>query len=119
MKTLVADIALQYVEAVESAALNQQNQNCEFGLIKFLMTLNLILVILMAFAQFKKSRIFKGRLFSYFVKIKLFIVDTQCYIPLDLNKIAGHVQLFKLRGILNIDNVTLKKKWIWDFLEID
>ena len=45
---LKANIALQCVKAVESAALNQQNQNCEFGLIKFLMILNLILVILLA-----------------------------------------------------------------------
>ena len=58
-------------------------------------------------------------MFSNIVRIKLFIADTQCYIPLDLNKIAGNVHLFKLNGILNIDNVTLKKNWIWDVLEID
>ena len=48
----------------------------------------------MALAKFKKSQIFKGRLFSNIVRIKLFIADTQCYIPLDLNKIAGNVHLF-------------------------
>ena len=63
------------------------------------MILNLILVTLMALAKFKKSKTFKGRLFSNIVKIKLFIVDAQCYIPLDLNKIAGNVHLFKLHGI--------------------
>ena len=58
-------------------------------------------------------------MFSNIVKIKLFIADAQCYIPLDLNKIAGNVHLFKLHGTLNIDNVTLKKNGIWDVLQID
>ena len=110
LKTLVANIALQCVKAVESAALNQQNQNCEFGLIKFLMILNLILVTLMALAKFKKSRFFKGQLFSNIVKIKLFIADAQCYIPLDPNKIAGNVHLFKLHATLNIDKCYSNRK---------
>ena len=54
----------------------------------------------MAFAKLKKSRIFKGRLFSNIIKIKLFIADNQCYILLHLNKMAGSVHLFKLHGIL-------------------
>ena len=62
LKTLVTNVALQCVKDVESAALNQQNQNCEFGLVKFLMILNLILVTLMDLDKFKKSKIFKGRL---------------------------------------------------------
>ena len=53
------------------------------------------------------------------VKIKLFIADTQSYVPLDLNKIAGNVHLFKLIGTLLLENVTLRKYWIWDILEID
>ena len=69
LKTLVTNIALQHVKAVESAALNQQNQNCEMGLIKFLMILNLILVILMAFAKFKKSRILKPDCFLTLLKL--------------------------------------------------
>ena len=119
LKILVANIALQCVKTVEAAALNPQNTNCEFGLIKLLMILNLILVTLMAIAKFKKSKIFRGRLFSNVIKIQLFIADNQCYIPLDLNKIAGNVHLFKLNGVLSIENITLKKNWIWDVLEID
>ena len=119
LKRLVANIALQCVKTVEAAALNPQYTNCEFGLIKLLMILNLILVTLTAIAKLKKSKIFKGRLFSDIIKIKLFIVDNQCYIPLKLNKIAGNVHLFKLAGILTIENVTLKKNWIGDVLEVD
>ena len=119
LKTLVANIPLQCVKAVEPVALNLLNQNWKFGLVKFLMILNLFLVTLMALAKVKKSKIFKGRLFSNSVKIKLLIANTQFYIPLDLNKIARNVHLFKLNGILNIDDVTLKKNWIWDVLEVD
>ena len=54
IKTLVANIALQHVKAVEAAALNPQYKNCEFGLVKFLMILNLILLTLMALAKLKK-----------------------------------------------------------------
>ena len=73
----------------------------------------------MALAKIRKSRIFKGHLFSNMVKIKSFIADTQSYVPSDLNTIAGNVHLFKLTGALLLDNVTLKKNWIWDVLEID
>ena len=53
------------------------------------------------------------------VKIKLFIADTQSYVPIDLNKIAGNVHLFKLTGALLLENTNLRKNWIWDVLEID
>ena len=119
LKTLVANIALQCVKAIEVADPKNQVANCEFGIVKFLMLLNLVIVTLMALAKIRKSRIFKGHLFSNMVKIKLFTADTQSYVPLDLNKIAGNVHLFKLTGGLLLENVTLRKNWIWDVLEID
>ena len=118
LKTLVANIALQHVKAIEAADPKSQ-QNCEFGLVKLLMILNLIIVELMVLAKFKKSKIFQGHFFSNMVKIKLFIVDTQSYVPLDTNRTAGNVHLFKLTGALLSDNVTLKKNWIWDILEVN
>ena len=73
----------------------------------------------MALTKFRKSKVFQGHLFSNMVKIKLSIADTQSYVPLDLNKVAGNVHLFKLTGTLVLDNVTLKKNWIWDVLEVN
>ena len=52
------------------------------------------------------------------VKIKLFLADIKYYVSLNLNKLAGNTDLFKLTGELSLDNVTLKKNWIWDLLEI-
>ena len=42
----------------------------------------------------------------------------ELYISLDLNQLAGNTHLFKLTGELSLENVTLKKYWIWDVLEI-
>ena len=36
----------------------------------------------------------------------------------DLNQLVGNTHLFKLTGELSLENVTLKKNWIWDVLEI-
>ena len=119
LKTLVANIALQCLKAIEAANSRNQETNCEFSIVKFLMLLNLVIVTLMTLTKIRKSRIFKGHLFSNMVKIKLFIANTLSYVPLDLNKIAGNVHLFKLTGALLLENVTLKKNWIWDVLEID
>ena len=83
------------------------------------MIINLGIVTLMALAKLRKSRVFRGRLFSNTIKIKLFIVDNQCYILSHLYKIAGSVHLLKLHGMLTKENLTLKKNWIWDVLEID
>ena len=40
------------------------------------------------------------------------------YVSLDLNQLARNRHLFKLIGKLSLENVTLKKNWIWDVLEI-
>ena len=54
------------------------------------------------------------------VKVKLFLVNDQSYIPLELNSAAGgNVHLFKLSGVLTVENFTLRKNWIWDVLEIN
>ena len=82
------------------------------------MILNLVTVVVFLLRKIKKSVFFHGQLFSNMVKIKLFPADTKSYLSLDLNKIAGNIQLFKLTGELSLDNITLRKNWIWDVLEI-
>ena len=53
------------------------------------------------------------------LKSNCFIADAQSYVPIDLSKIAGNVHLFKLTGALLLENINLKKNWIWNVLEID
>ena len=62
LKTLVANIALQCVKAIEAANPMKQDTDCEFS-------------------SNQKSRTFKGHLFSNMVKIELFKADTQSYVP--------------------------------------
>ena len=82
LKTLVDNIALQCVKAIDALnTKNQGTQGCDFGMLKFLMVLNLAIVVLMILVKIKKSKIFQGHFFSNMVKIKLFIADTEFYVP--------------------------------------
>ena len=119
LKTLVANIELQRIRTVKAAALNPNHIICESGLEKILLIMNLAVVVIMAIAKVRKSRIFKGKLFSNSIKVKLFVVDNHCYIPLHLDELAGNVHLLKLHGVITKESLTLRKNWIWDILEID
>ena len=110
---LGANIALQYIKPIETFNPKYQDIHCDLGMLKFIMILILVIVKILAFDKFKKSRIFRGQLFSNIVKIKLFTADAQSYVPIDLSKITGNVHLFKLTGALLLEN------WIWDVLEVD
>ena len=67
----------------------------------------------------RKSCLFKGHPFSNNTKIGLFISNATIYVPIKLNRIAGSINLFNLRGRLTLENVRFKRNWIWDVLEID
>ena len=118
LKVLVTTMALQRVRAVEGLNTNRQTQNCNSGLLKILMILNLVTVVSLLLRKIKKSVFFWGQPFSNMGMIKLFLADTKSYVSLDLNKIAWNTHLFKLTGELSLENVTLRKNWIWDVLEI-
>ena len=53
------------------------------------------------------------------VKIMIFILDVQNYIPIKLCKTAGRIHLFKITGMLKAETIKLNKNYIWDMLEID
>ena len=74
---------------------------------------------MLVWVKLKKSKVFQGHLFTNMVKIKLFLTNTQSYVPLELNSAAGNVHLFKLSDTLAVEKFTLKKNWIWDVLEIN
>ena len=118
LKALMTTMALQRVRTIEDLSTDRQVQNCNSGLLKVLMILNLVIVALLLLRTIKKSIFFWGQPFSNMVKIKLFLADTKSYVSLNLNQLARNTHLFKLIGELSLDNVTLKKNWIWDVLEI-
>ena len=118
LKALITTMALQRIRAVEALDTNRQAQSCNSGLPKILMILNPVIVVSILLRKMKKSIFFWGQPFTNMVKIKLFWADTKLYVSLDLNQLAGNTHLFKLTGELSLNNVTLKKNWIWDVLEI-
>ena len=117
LKTLVANIALQHIRTVEAASLNPDHIICESGLEKMILIINLAVLTIIANAKVRKSRIFKGKLFSNSIKVKLFIADNHCYIPLFLNKLAGSVHLLKLHGIFTKENLILDMGCLRDRLD--
>ena len=58
-------------------------------------------------------------MFSNTVKVMLFISDAQYYVPVKLCSTAGNIHLFKITGKLIPEHVTLKRKILWDVIEID
>ena len=118
LKSVVANLALQCVKIVEAATIKEFN-NCNLELIQLLIMLNLTLTILLVLAKLKKSKVFQGHIFTNMVKIKLFLANTQSYVPLELTSATGNVHLFKLSGALTVEKFILRKSWIWDVLEIN
>ena len=118
LKALITTMALQRIRTMEALDTNRQAQGCNSGLLKNLMVLNLVIVVSLLLRKIKKSIFFWGQPFSNMVKINLFLADTKSYVSLDLNQLAGNTHLFKLTGELSLENVTLKKNWIVDVLEI-
>ena len=112
LKALITTTALQRVRAVETLNADRQVQNCNSGLLKVLMILNLVIVVSLLLRKIKKSIFFQEQSFSNMVQIKLFIADTKLYVSLNLNQSARNAHLFKLIGELSSDNITLKKNWI-------
>ena len=99
------------------AASIKEFSNCDLELIQLLIMLNLVFTILIVLAKIRKSKIFQGHIFTNMVKVKLFLVNDQSYVPVELNSTAGNVHMFKLSGTLTVENFTLRKNWIWDILE--
>ena len=113
LKSVVANLALQHVMTVEAATIKEFNK-CNLELIQLLIMQNLILTILLVLAKLKKSKVFQGHILTNMVKIKLFLANTESYVPLELNSAAGNAHLFKLLGALTVEKFTLRKNWIWD-----
>ena len=118
LKALMTTMTLQRVRAMEALNTDRQVQSCNSGLLEVLIILNLVIVASLLLRKSEKNIFFQGQPFSNMVKIKLFLAYTKSYVSLHLNQLAGNTHLFKLTGELSLENITLKKNWIWDVLEI-
>ena len=122
LKTLVANIALQYIKGTEAADPGFQDINCMHKMQWYIIGMLLIILLGMIYLvtnRIKKSSLFGGCLFSNVNKVMLLISDIQLYVPVNLCKIAGSIHVFKIGEKLTPEGIKFKKKWIWDILEID
>ena len=68
--------------------------------------------------QSRRIRPCKGYLCSNDYDVMLFVSYVYRYVPLKISNISGDNGLFKLVMVLNVDDVTIRRKFTWDVLEI-
>ena len=83
------------------------------------LTLMIIGLILFILATTRNCRKFRGHLFSKAVTVMLFFSDIEHYVPVKLFKAAGSIHLFKIIGHLTPAQITLKRRLLWDVVQID
>ena len=83
------------------------------------LALTILGLMMVAILHYRKSKLWRGCMFSNAVKIMVFISDVQYYIPIKLCKTAGSIRLFIIIGTLKLENIKLNINYIWDTLEID
>ena len=69
--------------------------------------------------KIRKTSFFKGCLFSNNTKNIALYIQYPLIHTYKLCRVARSIHLFRIRGKLALENVKLKKNWIWDVLEID
>ena len=120
LKALVTNIVMQQIKTVETADMSDMFCTCKTQwYIMGMLTLITLGMLYLVTNKIRKSSFFKGHFFSNNTKILLFISNTHSYISIKLCRVARSIHLFRIRGTLNLENVKLKKNWIWDVLEID
>ena len=70
-------------------------------------------LVMFAVLHPRKLKLCRGCMFSNAVKIMIFILDVQYYVPIKLRKTAGSIHLFKITGMLKPENVKLYQNYIW------
>ena len=89
------------------------SQNAKFGTIFgiYLELYNLALMatffglVMFAVLPSTKLKQYKGCMFSNVVKIMIFILNIQYYVPIKLCKTVRSIHLYKIRGTIKLDNV--------------
>ena len=120
LKALVTNIVMQRIKTVEAADVTDMLCTCKMEwYIMGMLTIITLGMLYLVTNKIRKSSFFKGRLFSNNTEILLFISNTHSYVPIKLCRVVESIHLFRRRGRLNLENVKLKKNWIWDVLEID
>ena len=106
LKALVANIAMQWIKAVEAADVSDMLCTCKTQW--YIMGMLIIITLGMLYLvtnKLRKTSFCKGHLFSNNTKILLFISN----VPKNLCRVARSIHLFRIRERLNLEHVKIKK----------
>ena len=122
-RMLVTSLALQQVREVGAVTTQEEviiAGTCKIRFYIILaLSISILSLVIFAVLHSRELKLCRGHLFSNAVKIMLFISNVQYYVRMKLCKTAGSIHLFKITGMLNLENVKLKQKYIWNIIEID
>ena len=123
LKVLVTGIAFHPIKGTDrifGSINNSENCTCKAQWY-MIGALPLMIIGLMSFilATTRKCRIFRGHMFSNTVTVILFFSDVKHYVPVKLCKSEGSIHLFKIIGHLTPAQITLKRRLLWDVVQID
>ena len=119
IRTIIASLILHKVKEIEAnTPIRPENTECQM-LAYIGITLTLLSMMIVVLLHYRRSKFCRGYRFSNVVKIVLFILDVQHYVPVKLTKTTGSPHLFKFTGTLNSDDIKLNKNYLWDTLEIN
>ena len=120
LKALVTGIALQPIKGTDVIFGSINNsENCTCKAQWYMIGALTVMIIGLILATTRKCRIFRGHLFSNVVTVMLFFSVVEHYVPAKLCKTAGSIHLFKIVGHLTPAQITLKRRLLWDGLQID
>ena len=112
IRTLVVSLVLHQVK---EAGITSRETNSECTTLAYIgITLTILSLIRVTYLNYRKSRFCKGHRFLNAVKIMIFILDVQNYVPIKLCKATGNIHLFKIIGTLKAKNIKLNKNYLWD-----
>ena len=119
IRTIVGSLLLYKAKEVEARTTTKLD-NCEYGTLAYIgVALTLLIMAIVILLYYRKSKFCRGHRFSNIVKIVLFILDVQHYIPIKLCKTSGSLHLFKITGTLTPEDIKLNRNYLWDTLEIN
>ena len=109
-RMLVASLALQQIK--EKGTVTTQKEvttECKIqNYIILALTVTIFSLVMFAVLFSRKLKLCRGCMFSNAVKIMIFILDIQYYVPIKLCKTARGIHLFKIAGTIKPENVTLR-----------
>ena len=119
IRTIIASLILHKAKEVEAKTFTEID-NPECGNLAYIgIALTLLSMVIVILLHYRISKFCRGYRFSNIVKIVLFILDIQHYLPIKLCKTSGSLHLFKITGTLKSEDIKLNKNYLWDTLEIN